>query len=243
VLRSIIENNAQSGVEVLGSAAPTFLQNSFSANGVGIFISDNALPRFGVFASGGGNSLAGNTLCDFLHSGIQTIDIIGTRWDKDIFEFTIESSCSAGTEIAVNGAGSVNYQFIPPEDNLLFANTSRIPLASPEFGEVIFTAQPQFVWSSITRNISIVAVWDQPPVITANEVLDTVPIYWFWHSGLESGGNGFVQHFDGRSGSIEDPTPPRLFETGRSYYWGIWEWDETGRNIIASSSLSYFRAQ
>ena len=246
ILNSRIEQNMFSGVEILGSAAPIILNNSITQNNVGVFVSDDARPEFSLSSSGGGNLFFDNTLCDFLHSGIATLNVIGTRWDQDVFDFSIASSCIDGAEIAIDGAGSINYQFIPPENNLIFQNTNRIPLVEPKFGEIIFSRQPQFVWSSTGPNTSMIAVWEQPPVIGTKEIQDSVPIYWFWHSGLNTGGNGFVQHHDGKTtlgGSIEKPRSPVLFETGRSYYWAVWEWDDRQRNIIASSSLNYFRVQ
>jgi parallel beta-helix repeat protein len=241
---NLIEQNKLSGIEVLGDSAPLLVNNIFRKNEVGILIADNAKPSFGNSTNGGGNFITENIQCDLLHTGIQSLISIGTTWDQDIFNFSITNNCANGAEIVVNGIGTLNYQFIPPKDNLIFTNTNRIRLDQPSFGEILFTKKPQFVWSGSNGNITVIAVWNQPPVIGINKILDTVPIYWFWHSGLKTGGTGFVQHSDGKSplnGDINTPQAPKVFEVGRSYYWAAWEWDENGKKIIASSPLSYFR--
>lgn len=238
-----IKDNLQSGIEVFGNAAPIFINNKISMNSVGILINDNASPSFGSTTGGGGNIVTGNLLCDLLHSGLESITTIGTRWDLDVFNFSITSSCIAGNEIVVNGAGIVSYQFIPPQDSLLFQNTSRIRLDQPGFGEVIFTREPNFVWSDSNAYITMVAVWDMPPTFTLEGITDTGSLYWIWHSGLGTGGSGFVQFNDGVSlinGEFSNALPPNLLEEGRSYYWAVWGWDESGTDITASSSLGYF---
>ncbi len=238
-----IKDNLQSGIEIFGNAAPVFLNNKISMNAVGILINDNASPSFSRTTGGGGNIVTGNHLCDLLHSGLKSITTIGTRWDLDVFNFSITSSCVAGNDIVVNGAGTVSYQFIPPQEALVFQNKNRIRLDQPGFGEVIFTREPNFVWSDSSAHITMVAVWEQPPTVTLEGILDTAPLYWLWHSGLGTGGSGFVQFNDGASlinGEFSNTMPPNLLEVGRSYYWAAWGWDESGKDIIASSSLSYF---
>ena len=239
---NVIKDNLQSGIEIFGNAKPVLLNNNINMNSVGIFINDNAMPNFGG-ESGGGNIVSDNLLCDLLHSGVEAITTIGTKWDLDVFNFSISSNCTAGNEIVVDGAGSVNYQFIPPQDSLLFQNKSRIRLDQPGFGEVIFTNEPNFVWSDSSAKITMVAVWEQPPTVTLDGVADTGILYWIWHSGLGTGGSGFAQFNDGVllvDGDFNNTQPPVLLEKGRSYYWAVWGWDENGKEITASSSVGYF---
>ncbi len=238
-----ITGNQQSGIEVFGTAEPVFLNNIISMNSVGVLIDDNANPGFGGLTGGGGNVITGNSLCDLLHSGAKTISTIGTRWDIDVFDFSVTSSCIAGNEIVVNGTGAVDFQFVPPEDLLLFQNKSRIRLDHPGFGEVLFSREPNFVWLGSNAVITMMAIWEQPPTVGINGISDTHSMYWVWHSGLSTGGSGFVQFSDGVSiinGDLNNTTSPNLLEVGRSYYWAVWGWDEHGSEITASSSLGYF---
>jgi len=240
---NIVKDNQQSGIEIFDNGAPLLLNNEISNNSVGVLVNDNASPSFGDSSGGGGNIIIGNTLCDLLHSGLETFSTIGTRWDLDEFNFSISSTCNVGNEITVDNTGTVIYQYIPPEDSLLFSNKDRIRLDQPGFGETIFTQEPNFVWSDSSAYITMVTVWDQPPIVTLEGISNTDSLYWIWHSGLGTGGSGFVQFSDGVSlvgGDISNPTPPKLLEKGRSYFWAVWGWDENGKEITASSSLSYF---
>jgi len=244
ISRNVVRNNQQIGIEVINNASPTLRKNSIYQNNIGLIVADSARPNFGNVIVGGGNSIKNNTMCDFQLTGIGDLKLVGTSWDEDVFEFLITNNCSAGANIVVDGAGSVDYQFIPPRDVLLFQNQRRIRLDQPQYGEVIFTNEPNFEWASTGGRITMIVVWRQPPSLGITEITSTDDIEWLWHTGLKTGGAGYVLFSDGVSLEEADysrQSPPQPFRTGRSYYWAVWEWDTDRELIYASSSLSYFR--
>lgn len=241
---TVIEENQQTGIELIGSAAPTFLNSIIRENAVGIVVADSAKPNFGYSSGGGGNAITGNTLCDLRHTGNGDIKTIGTTWDQDVFEFSITNACFGGANIVVDGVGAIDYQFIPPREVLIFQSQRRILLDQPAFGEVIYTQQPSFMWTSSNAHMTMVVVWEQPPAVGMSEITNTDDIHWLWHSGLNTGGAGYAQYSDGMSlqgGDITRTTLSKPLEVGRSYYWAAWEWDNAGEKIYASSPLGYFR--
>ena len=240
---NIIRDNQQSGIEVFGSSEPVLISNEITMNAVGILVNDQAVPNLGGQNGGGGNSILLNNLCDFLHSGIEAVSTIGTTWDQDVFSFTISPNCADGVEIAVNSIGSINYQFIPQQGSSLFQSDNTISLDQPGFGEVIFTSQPSFLWSGADSELIMVAVWDQPPESLFNHVSVNNSLRWFWHSGLTSSSPGIVQFGDGEApinANINNSFPPIPLQVGRGYYWAVWGWDQSGKEITYSSPLSYF---
>jgi len=240
-----ILQNQQIGLEVIGSSSPELFTNTISNNGVGVVIADTANPSFGSSSEAGGNEITTNTFCDLRHLGSADVQTVGTRWDEDVFDFAISNTCANGANIVVEGSGAIDFQFIPQKETLLFPGTRRIRLDQPAFGELLFTQEPSFAWTSSGNHITILVVWTQPPIVGTGGVTSSMTnVYWLWHSGLGTGGAGNALFADGRSiegTSINNTSAPKIFEAGRSYYWAAWEWSDDGRTVSASSPLSYFR--
>ena len=243
---NFILNNRQFGIEIFNNSMPILTNNLIKNNNVGIFVSDNAKPNFGLATGGGGNTIIENVLCDLVHVGVESFSTIGTLWDQDVFDFIVLDNCAGGVEIAIAGAGNIDFQFIPPVDVPIFQNSNLIDSVQPSFGEVIFTQEPSFAWMDANSVISILAVWDVPPAFNVAGLANKTSIVWLWHSGLASSGSGFAQFNDGVSlidGDLANTMTPKPLIKGRSYYWAIWEWDIEGRRIVSSSHLNYFRVK
>lgn len=239
-----ITGNSASGVEILGPAAPTLLKNIISANGVGVTIHPGARPVFRTDDSYGSNEIKSNAACDLRHLGDADLDVVGTVWDDDIFNFSVQSTCADSANIVVAATGAVDYQFVPSSTALLFPNSRRIDLLSPGFGALLLTRQPALSWKGTGARLAAAAILERPPIVDAGGLVNVKDIVWFWHSGLSTGSPGSASYSDGITpvaGNISAGAAPQPLPAGRSYYWAVWEWDEQAQNIAASSSLSYFR--
>jgi hypothetical protein len=171
--------------------------------------------------------------------------MIGTIWDDDVFNFSTSTSCLNGSNIAIEGIGDIDYQYIPSETSPLIPGTRDIPTISPGFGEIVYTQTPNLVWGTTGSRLSAVAIWNVPPEATVHGIQNTDNLIWFWHSGLSSGVAGSVQYSHGYEPDHADIMAPGLvakpLTVGRSYYWAAWEWDQAGINVTASTNVSYFR--
>lgn len=246
VQNSLINSNQNTGIETHDSSSPVFINNTINNNGAGILVRDSSLPKFGAAISGGNNSIVGNINCDLRHLGSETIVLIGTLWDDDVFDFSVVDTCTTGANIVNQGIGSIDFQFAPAPNVPLFAGTSLIDIASPTQGGLLFTNDPGFIWSASGRVPMMIAIWDEPPIVTADGIANQGNIVWVWHPGLATGIAGFVKHSEGIFPSFPDlrlSSPPLPLEPGRSYYWAVWEWDSTGVSIERSSTIAYFRTQ
>lgn len=232
------------GIELLNSSASILVSSNITDNVVGMTIQDEAMPLFNFFTSGSANIISNNSACDLRHLGSNDFSAIGVLWDDDVFDFTISDTCSDGANIVIFGLGAITYQFIPNEDSPIFPGTNLITVDSPAFGEVIFTQEPNFVWTPNSSNTTVLVVMDHPPALNFSRIVNIEQISWFWHQGLGSGSQGMVSFSDGarlNSEKIDDTSPAVPLEKGRSYYWAIWEWNEDNAQIISSSALNYFR--
>lgn len=239
-----ISGNVASGLEVLRGASPKLFRNTISSNGVGITIQTGAHPIFRAASDSGENVIRSNTACDFRHLGEADLDLTGTVWDDDVFNFVVKNACTGGSNITVEGVGAVNYQVIPSSTTLLFPSTRRINLLTPSFGELLASAEPALSWVSGGSRLAAAAIMDKPPVLGPHGVANVGDIVWFWHTGLGTGATGSIRFSDGRvptNGDVFSTQRPQPLLRGRSYYWATWEWDDSGQNIIGSSTISYFR--
>lgn len=238
-----IHNNLNIGIEILDFSSPVLIRNNIHSNTVGILVDDNANPAMNRITSSGGNFIQQNTSCDFRFIGVNNLNLIGNYWDADVLDFNISSVCADGANITNEGIGSIEYQFIPPENLPLFAGTDRINLTSPSSGQILISNQPEFSWIGKGSNLVMMAVWDQLPEISNGKINNISNIQWLWHSGLGTGLNGYVQYSDGVSivdNMISNTASPVPLELGRSYYWAVWEWTEDGQSLLSSSNISYF---
>lgn len=241
--RSSILDNVDIGLDTLNKAHPSLMQTKIIGNGIGILVSDNALPSFNPEHGGESNELRGNSFCDLRNLGFEAIEAQGVLWDDDPFLFSVSNSCSGGANIVNEGSGAVLFQYMPPIGVPVFVGTRRLKLNSPIRGAVISTDQPEFSWTTGVSTRTFVAVWDRPPSFTSGKLGDKSAIKWLWHSGLGTGVTGSVTFKDGRSmfmGDLNNLALAQPLQRGKSFYWAVWDWDESALFIQASSELGYF---
>jgi parallel beta-helix repeat protein len=245
IFSTSIYDNTGAGIEIHDFAKPILVRNLITSNSTGILVLDSAEPYLGSNnLSIGLNVIKNNTLCDLHNLGSSDLTAVGNKWDDEPFSFIIETVCSDGANIVNEGRGGVSYQYVPPTNTPVFPGTSRIPLGSPSTGELLITDRPDFNWTSTGAREAILFVWARPPNLDSTGAIDENGIVWAWHTGLGTGFPGAVSFQDGRStptGKMNELTDPVALNRGTAYYWAVWEWDEDGMSIIASSDLGYFR--
>jgi len=189
------------------------------------------------------NTISGNSACNLRDLGDGNLDVVGTIWNVDVFSFVVATTCAGGTNISLEGIGSVIYQFVPTSTSPLFGGTHRLNLVSPGFGATTISQEPAISWGSSGVQIAAAAIFDRPPIVGPSGIVNTDSIVWYWYSGLNVGAPGFANFSDGISlnaGNVSNASPPQALQKGRSYYWAAWEWDSTGRVIESSTSVGYF---
>ncbi|MFO7658032.1 MAG: hypothetical protein R6W78_13295 [Bacteroidales bacterium] len=100
------------------------------------------------------------------------------------------------------------------------------------------TPMPVLQWDSISIPYLVAAIFSQPVEVENGVIFNTSDIIWFWHSGLESGKNGYVEFGEGKqmiNGDINNLLPPVALAGTARYYWGIWGWDYSGTRVKYSS--------
>jgi hypothetical protein len=108
---------------------------------------------------------------------------------------------------------------------------------------------PEFRWLVNTRNLVTVAVSKVAFIVLDNNIVNSDSIIWKWHKGLkeqfvESKENKYliVPFLEGRNvenKNILYSTQPLALESGL-YFWAVWGWDVSGKNVIFSSKMGRF---
>jgi len=243
VQNNVIQGNISSGIQVLGNSSPTLIQNKILLNGVGVTVGLGARPLFKTADDYGMNTISGNSACNLRVLGEGDLDVVGTIWDTDVFSFVVATTCVGGTNISLEGIGTVIYQLVPTSTSPLFGGTRKLNLISPVFGATTISQEPAISWDASGTQIAAAAIFDRPPIVGPSGIVNTDSIIWYWYSGLSVGAPGFANFSDGISlnaGNLSNASPPQALQKGRSYYWAAWEWDPTGQVIAASTNIGFF---
>lgn len=237
-----IQNNTLTGIEVTNpflfySRANTITNNS---TGLAIYNASTTSIDIGSLDYGISTHIGLNKDCDLFYSGDNVINAYGTVWDSDQLSFTIAKSCTSGSNISVQGMGTVNYQYKPNEYQAIFPRTGLIKITQPQYDSIVYTRVPNVSWNRTGRKNSVIAIFSSPPVIRGGKIVNSNNIVWIWHSGL-SGSDGFVDFMQG-SGSSDLSTYqiPNQLSPGRSYYIAAWSWDDDNLLLTESSNASIF---
>lgn len=230
-------------IEVLDEGSISLISNILTKNKIGIFLSANGM----IERNTQNNYIIESTDCDFFHEGSQNLKLQGIRWDTDVLTFKVKKECKDGNNIVNIGTGTIDYQDIPEQNIPLFSSQRIINIISPEFGETLFSTTPDFVYNATSNKYIMVGLWTELPKISDNVIRNPESMIWYWHTGMNNSPIGYVSYNDGITvigGNFDEdvnkneiPTP---LEKGRAYYLAVWEWDDNGINIIASSNVSYF---
>ena len=134
---------------------------------------------------------------------------------------------------------------------LTFHNTKKISIIQPAYNQQIDMTNPTIQYKNTLKNKYImVTIWKNKPNVLVNKIQNPQDIIWYWHTGMNNSNIGYVEYHKGSNpingkidtGAHKDIALKQL-TSGRSYYLVIWEWDEKGRNIIASSITSIFHVR
>ncbi|MBN2613546.1 MAG: hypothetical protein JXB00_18465 [Bacteroidales bacterium] len=100
------------------------------------------------------------------------------------------------------------------------------------------TPMPVLRWDSVNVPYIVAAIFSQPIEIEGGVISNTSDIVWIWHSGLETGKDGYVEFTEGKqmiNGDIQNLTAPASLTGPANYYWGVWGWNYPGTRILFSS--------
>jgi len=241
---NIITSQNGVGIEFLGNTTSYVRNNIITNNEVGIQVNTNSTPDLGTPTEPGLNTLQNNINCDLQNNGNESVFAIGNIWEIDAFDFVVESQCGFGENVANTGAGDVLFQFSPITESPLFPGAIDVHLVFPERGSIIQTNTPQFVWEGPNNKITMLGLFNRPIEINSDGSIQNITdMVWVWHSGLGNGRIGNVYFEDGRAingNNITNVSNPTPLERGRTYFWVVWAWSDTGLELTHSSTESDF---
>jgi len=264
LINSYIMDNSVRGVELNNNSSLELYSSIIENSYVGINIADSA-----KILSGSQNSkIINNEQCDFFSTSDTDMNLQGIEWDENITDFNIEKdNCVNGNNIVQSSSakGTIVFQHIIPietnitesnisfynPNDLTFQNSKKIDITQPKYNQRIEMTNPtiKYKHTSINKYI-MVTIWKDKPNIQANRVQNPKDIVWYWHTGMDNSGIGYVEYHKGSNPingkidtGIHKDVALKELTSGRSYYLVIWEWDEKGQNIIASSPYSIFHVR
>jgi len=133
-----------------------------------------------------------------------------------------------------------------------FLNTYKIDILQPSYNELIETNEPIIKYKNTIENKYImVSIWNNEPKIQAGRVTNSKEMVWYWHTGMDNSGIGYVEYAKGanpingiiNTGIRNENSSVTPLLSGRTYYLVVWEWDVNGREIISSSTNSIFHVR
>jgi len=239
-------NNSTGGIYVSSNSSPTMRNNIVKSSRVGVFIERGASPNFVDPSNTTGMYISDNTDCGIRYFGDQDLNLTGTLWNKPETEITSSTQCSGGNAISIEGIGSITYLSIPNPQNTSFPGTQKIDLIAPTDNIEISNRSPQVSWVTTGATLTSIAIFNHRPTIGTAGIENTSDAVWFWQTGLGGGMTGQLSFTRGKTpvgGSFQNLTDAAPLETGRVYYWIIWETDTRTGKVINSSNIGTFRVR
>lgn len=99
------------------------------------------------------------------------------------------------------------------------------------------SSTPLFEWTTGLTNLVTVVISKNAFIIEDNNIANANNIIWQWQPGMTDGKNGKVAFFDGETVNNKNilyHTQPLPLESGL-YYWAVYGWESSGREIIYST--------
>ena len=263
LINSHINNNSKRGVELIDSSSLELTSSIISNSYVGINIRDDAK----IIATSQNSKIINNDLCDLFTNSESDMNLQGIEWDDNISDFNIETDCINGNNIVRGDLSQAHIIFQPivndnsnEDDNnsfynpnvLIFNNTHKIDILQPSYNELIETTEPIIKYKNTIENKYImVSIWNNEPKIQAGRVTNSKEMVWYWHTGMDNSGIGYVEYAKGanpingiiNTGIRNENSSVTPLLSGRTYYLVVWEWDVNGREIISSSTDSIFHVR
>ena len=94
-----------------------------------------------------------NTQCDFFHEGQNDLQLQNIEWMINVFNFSVKQNCINGNNIVNIGSATINYQYIPSQNDTIFSTNKIINIISPDFGDTIFSTTQIFPIMPMEINI------------------------------------------------------------------------------------------
>lgn len=246
IIYSAAINNSSNGFYIQSGASVRLFDNLITNNKVGLTIEDGADANFINETGTTGMSILANIDCDFRHFGQGTISLQGTIWDDPETEFSVLRKCSDGANISVEGFGSVIFGQLANPTTPLFSTERRIELISPIASQLTSSTTPTIYWLPSGSRLAAAAIFSKIPSVGIHGIENTKDIVWFWNSGLGGGFSGQMSYSGGLhpiGGDLSRLESPIPLQSGRTYYWVVWEWNELNGQVSASSPIGIFRTQ
>ncbi|MBN2348605.1 MAG: hypothetical protein JXJ22_07210 [Bacteroidales bacterium] len=98
------------------------------------------------------------------------------------------------------------------------------------------SVEPVFAWDTVNVALLHIGIFTEEIQVSQNRIQNSNSMIWAWHSGMESGSDGYVKYSDGISVSLGEyqgsaiPLIPL-----NKYYWAVWAWNPSGTAIWFSS--------
>lgn len=99
------------------------------------------------------------------------------------------------------------------------------------------SSTPTFKWTNVLSGLVTVVISEDLFVVRDNEIINADKIIWQWQPGLENGKHGEVPYLEGKmvdNKNILSHTQPLPLQNGL-YYWAVYGWESSGREIIYST--------
>lgn len=99
------------------------------------------------------------------------------------------------------------------------------------------SSTPLFKWDKTLSGLVTVVVSKELFVVKDKAIENADQIIWQWHTGMDDGSIGEVGFFEGKTVKnkiIDYDTQPLPLENGL-YYWTVYSWESSGREIIYST--------
>lgn len=99
------------------------------------------------------------------------------------------------------------------------------------------SSTPVFQWSNVFTGLITIVVSKKAFIVSDNNIVNADQIIWQWQPGIEKGELGKVAYMEGKPvkiGKILYDTQPLPLESGL-YYWAVWSWESSGREIVYST--------
>ena len=263
---SEINSNSERGVELIDSSSLELISSIIRDSYVGINIRDSAK----IIATSKNSKIINNDLCDLFTNSQSNMNLQGIGWDDNVSDFNIETNCINGNNIVRGDISRASIIFQPTADGssdgsnqnnnnsfynlskLVFNNTKKIDILQPSYNELIETNEPIIKYKNTIENKYImVSIWNNKPKVQASKVTNSKEMVWYWHTGMDNSGIGYVEYLKGanpingivNTGIYNENNSVKPLLSGKTYYLVIWEWDVNGQEIISSSVNSIFHVR
>lgn len=102
----------------------------------------------------------------------------------------------------------------------------------------IFPPTPLLRWEPTGASLVAAAIFDDRIIANDVGIFNVNNIVWMWHSGLNTSLEGSISYSEGRSvinGNLLPANETQPLVSGKTYFWVVWAWDESGTEVKRST--------